>query len=78
MSAAHAQHVGLLLVRTGHAAHTLALLRRVAMTLLQHESTTRCGIKAKRLRPAGITATCSRSLPADLDAIALMSPWVVV
>jgi len=46
MSAAHAQHVGLLL------------------TLLQHESTTRCGIKAKRLRPAGITATCSRSLPA--------------
>jgi len=64
MSAAHAQHVGLLLVRTGHAAHTLALLRRIALTLLQHESTTRCGIKAKRLRPAGITATCSRSLPA--------------
>ena len=32
MSAAHAQHVGLLL------------------TLLQHESTTRCGIKAKRLK----------------------------
>jgi hypothetical protein len=32
MSAAHAQHVGLLL------------------TLLQHESTARCGIKAKRLK----------------------------
>jgi hypothetical protein len=50
MSAAHAQHGGPLLVRTGHAAHTLALLRRSALTLLQHESTTRCGIKAKRLK----------------------------
>jgi|GEM_PF-7027632 hypothetical protein len=50
MSAAHAQHVGLLLVRTGHAAHNLALLRRIALTLLQHESTARCGIKAKRLK----------------------------
>jgi hypothetical protein len=49
MSAAHAQHVGLLL-RTGHAAHNLALLRRIALTLLQHESTTRCGINAKRLK----------------------------
>jgi hypothetical protein len=50
MSAAHAQRVGLLLGRTGHAAHNLALLRRIALTLLQHESTTRCGIKAKRLK----------------------------
>jgi hypothetical protein len=33
MSAAHGQHVGLLLVRTGHAAHNLALLRRIARTL---------------------------------------------
>jgi ribosomal protein L17 len=32
------------------AAHNLALLRRIALTLLQHESTTRCGIKAKRLK----------------------------
>jgi len=32
------------------AAHNLALLRRLALTLLQHESTTRCGIKAKRLK----------------------------
>jgi hypothetical protein len=50
MSAAHAQHVGLLLVRTGHAAHTLALLRRSALTFLRRESTARCGIKAKRLK----------------------------
>ena len=50
MSAAHAPHGGLLLVRTGHAAHTLALPRRSALTLLQHEPTARCGIKAKRLK----------------------------
>jgi hypothetical protein len=48
MRAAHAQHDELL-VRTGHAAHNLALLRRIALTLLRHESPTRCGIKAKRL-----------------------------
>jgi hypothetical protein len=49
MSAPHAQHVRLL-VRTGHAAHTLALPRRSALTLLRHESTARCEIKAKRLK----------------------------
>jgi predicted transposase YbfD/YdcC len=37
-------------VRVGHAAHNLALLRRIALTLLQHEPTARCGIKAKRLK----------------------------
>jgi predicted transposase YbfD/YdcC len=37
-------------VRAGHAAHNLALLRRIALTLLQHESSARCGIKAKRLK----------------------------
>ena len=37
-------------VRQGHAAHNLALLRRIALTLLQHEPTARCGIKAKRLK----------------------------
>jgi predicted transposase YbfD/YdcC len=37
-------------VRAGHAAHNLALLRRIALTLLQHEPTARCGIKAKRLK----------------------------
>lgn len=37
-------------VRTGHAAHNLALLRRIALTLLQHEPTARVGIKAKRLK----------------------------
>jgi hypothetical protein len=50
MSAAHGQHVGLLLVRTGHAAHNLALPRRIALMLPRHESTTRCGIKVKRLK----------------------------
>jgi hypothetical protein len=53
MSAAHGQHVGLLLVRTGHAAHNLALPRRIVLTLPRHESTTRCGIKAKRLKAGG-------------------------
>ena len=37
-------------MRTGHATHNLALLRRIALALLQHESTARCGIKAKRLK----------------------------
>ena len=32
------------------AAHNLALLRRIALTLLPHASTTRCGIKATRLK----------------------------
>jgi hypothetical protein len=49
MSAAHAQQVGLP-ARTGHAAHTLALPRRGALTLPPHESTTGCGIQAKRLK----------------------------
>jgi hypothetical protein len=50
MSAAHGPHVWLLLVRTGHAAHNLALRRRIVLTLLQHESTVRFKIKAKRLK----------------------------
>ncbi len=50
MSAAHAQQVGLLLVRTVHAAHNLALLRRIALTLLQHESTAGRAVNAKRLK----------------------------
>ncbi len=50
MSAAHAQHGGLLPARTGHAAHHLGLPRRMVLTLLQHESTARCGITAKRLK----------------------------
>lgn len=37
-------------VRTGHAAHYLALRRRMALTLLQHASTARCGITATRLK----------------------------
>jgi hypothetical protein len=53
MSAAHAQHVGLLLVRTGRVAHNPALLRRIAPTLLQHQSTARCGITANRRKAGG-------------------------
>ena len=37
-------------VRTGHAAHNLALLRRFALNLLRQEPTARVGIKAKRLK----------------------------
>jgi predicted transposase YbfD/YdcC len=37
-------------VRTGHAAHNLALLRRFALNLLRQEPSARVGIKAKRLK----------------------------
>jgi predicted transposase YbfD/YdcC len=37
-------------VRQGHADQNLALLRRLALNLLRHESTAKIGIKAKRLK----------------------------
>jgi predicted transposase YbfD/YdcC len=37
-------------VRSGHAAHNLALLRHIALNLLRREQSARCGIKAKRLK----------------------------
>jgi predicted transposase YbfD/YdcC len=37
-------------VRTGDAAENFAVLRRIALHLLQRESTARCGVKAKRLK----------------------------
>jgi len=37
-------------VRVGHAAHNLAVLRHIALTLLRRERTARIGIKAKRLK----------------------------
>lgn len=37
-------------VRVGHAAHNLALLRHLALTLLRQERAARVGIKAKRLK----------------------------
>lgn len=37
-------------VRTGHAAENFAVLRRVALNLLQRDATTRAGVKARRLR----------------------------
>lgn len=36
-------------VRTGHAAENLALLRKLALTLLKRETTAKVGVKAKRL-----------------------------
>jgi predicted transposase YbfD/YdcC len=43
-------------VRTGHAAHNFAILRHTALNLLRHESSLRCGVKAKRLRAGWDTA----------------------
>jgi predicted transposase YbfD/YdcC len=37
-------------VRAGHAAHNFAILRHTALNLLRHETSLRCGVKAKRLR----------------------------
>jgi predicted transposase YbfD/YdcC len=43
-------------VRTGHAAHNFALLRHAALNLLRHETSLRCGVKAKRMRAGWDTA----------------------
>jgi len=37
-------------VRTGYAAENFAVLRHIALNLLHHETSARCGIKAKRLK----------------------------
>jgi len=37
-------------VRTGYAAENFALLRHIALNLLRHETSAKCGIKAKRLK----------------------------
>lgn len=39
-------------VRKGHGAENLAILRRLALNLLRHETTATCGIKNKRLKAA--------------------------
>jgi predicted transposase YbfD/YdcC len=43
-------------VRTGHAAHNFAILRHTALNLLRHETSLRCGVKAKRMRAGWDTA----------------------
>jgi predicted transposase YbfD/YdcC len=37
-------------VRKGHGAQNLAILRHIALNLLRHEKSAKCGIKAKRLK----------------------------
>ena len=37
-------------VRVGHAAENFAVLRRLALHLLQQDTTAKCGIKARRLK----------------------------
>ena len=37
-------------VRLGHAAENFAVLRRLALHVLEHETTATCGIKGKRLK----------------------------
>ncbi len=37
-------------IRTGYAAENFAVLRHIALNLLQHETSAKCGIKAKRLK----------------------------
>ena len=37
-------------VRQGFAAENFAVLRHIALTLLRHETSAKCGIKAKRLK----------------------------
>jgi predicted transposase YbfD/YdcC len=37
-------------VRSGYAAENFAVLRHIALNLLQHETSAKCGIKAKRLK----------------------------
>ncbi len=37
-------------IRSGYAAENFAVLRHIALNLLQHETSAKCGIKAKRLK----------------------------
>ena len=43
-------HEDLSRVRTGFAAENFAVLRHIALNLLRHETSAKCGIKAKRLK----------------------------
>jgi len=51
-------------VRSGHAAENLALLRRLALTLLKRESTAKAGINGKRLMCGWDTAYLAKVLTA--------------
>jgi predicted transposase YbfD/YdcC len=39
-------------IRKGNAAQNFAILRQIALNLLKHETTAKCGVKAKRLKAA--------------------------
>lgn len=58
-------------MRAGHAAHNLAVLCHIALTLLRQERNARIGIKAKRLKvgwdrryiPKVLAASCRCNCP---------------
>jgi len=52
--------------RAGHAAQNFSLLNRIALNLLKQETTFKRGIKGKRLKPHGITPTCSNYWEFDM------------
>ncbi len=61
-------------IRTGHAAHNLSILRRMALNLLRRETTAKGGIAARR-KQAGWND--SYLLKARSCPIRMRLPWTV-